>query len=182
MNLILKSRGPDLNDRLRGYATDRFTKVQRFFDRIMQMEVELSEERNPRVKDPYRADATVKTPKETLRAHGSGSDHYAAIDQAADRLEQQVKKLKERRIDRTHRGGNDASGKAAAKGRGEEDEGPVVVQVPMSLTKPLNVEEAVFELDDRGLQFLLFTNAGTMTPSVLYRRGDGTYGLIEHES
>jgi ribosomal subunit interface protein len=186
VNLILKGRGVELNDRLKDYATEKLTRAQRFFDRIIKMEVELSHERNPRVKESHRVEVTVKTPGETLRAHGGGGDYFSAIDQAADRLEAQVRKFKERR---TNRRGPGSAGLAEANLEGvptdaatiDGESGPVIVRTPPPLVKPMTPDEAVFELEERHLQFLLFTNAETMGAGVLYRRPDGTYGLIEHE-
>ena len=179
MNLIVKGRGVELNDRLRGYATDKLTKVQRFFERIIQMEVELSQETNPRVREKHKVDVTVKTPRETLRAHGAGGDYFAAIDQAADRLEVQIKKFKDRLNHRGHQRSTRGEQAPTAPPAEAEDEMPLV-RVPQQVARPMTPEEALLELDARGLQFLLFTNAETMAAGVVFRR-DGGYGLIEHE-
>ena len=183
MNVILKGRGVDLNERLRGYATDKFTRVQRFFERIIKIDVELSQERNPRVKDRHRVEVTVSTPGETLRATGAGADYFAAIDQAADRLETQVKRHKERFQRRVSRTNSHVPDGAAAYVEDAEDvagAGPVIVRGESTLVKPMSPEEAVLELDETGLQFLLFLNSETMHCAVVYHRSDGAYGLIEH--
>jgi putative sigma-54 modulation protein len=177
VNLILRGRGIDLNDRLREYASEKLTRSQRFFERIIKMEVELSEERNPRVKARHRVEVTVKTPGETLRAHGEGTDYFAAIDTAADRLESQVKKFKGRLVNRGHRGNNHLESPMA--GGSDPEDGPVIVRQRQVETKPMTPEEAVLELEQGSLQFLLFVNAETMAPGVLYRRPDGSYGLVE---
>jgi putative sigma-54 modulation protein len=179
VNLIVKGRGVDLNDRLRDYASARFTRAQRFFERIIKMEVEFSEERNPRVKARHKVEVTVKTPGETLRAHGAGTDYFTAIDQASNRLEAQVKKFKGRLIDRGHRADNHLESPRMTRSDG--DERPVIVRQKQTETKPMTPEEAVLELETNGLQFILFTNAETMGAGVLYRRPDGTFGLVEAE-
>ena len=181
MNLILSGRGVDLDDSLRQYAAEKLARVERFFDRIIKMEVELRHERNPRVKDPNRVEIVVKTPKQTLRVHGEGLDHYAAIDVAADRLEMQVKRLKERLKDHHNHHGNNHRA-PVVEADDAEDEGPVIVRVSPPFDKPLTAEEARLELDERGMQFLVFIDAQTMQPSVLYRRPDGDYGLVQAES
>lgn len=181
VNLILSGRGVELDDALREYATEKLTRAQRFFDRIIKMEVELRHERNPRVKDPDRVEITVRTPKETLRVHGEGIDHFAAIDVAADRLEAQVKKHKERLLARNHRESRVAHPEPSTGGSDDEDEEPLIVRVRPTSDKPLMPEEARLELEDRHLQFLMFTNAESMRPAVLFRRDAGDYGLIEHE-
>jgi putative sigma-54 modulation protein len=179
VNLILSGRGVDLDDALREYATEKLTRAQRFFDRIIRIEVELLHERNPRVKDPDRVEVTVKTPRETIRVHGEGLDHFAAIDVAADRLEAQVRKHKERLIGRNH---PNHRVEAVVEGKDEEDDGPRIVRMTPLVDKPLTPEEARMELDDRHLLFFTFMNASSMRPAVIFKRDAGDYGLIEHES
>jgi len=177
VNLILSGRGLALDDRLRQYATDKLSHVERFYDRIIKMEVELRRERTARRTDRHRVEVTVMTPKEILRAHGEGIDHFAAIDIAADRLETQIKKKKEKLRDHAHRNGH-----VQTPPSDETEPGPRIVRLQQLATKPITAEEAVVELDDRALNFLLFTDAETMRASVVYRRADGSFGVVEHES
>lgn len=184
VNLILRTRGTDLNDRLREYAQDKLGRVDRIFGRIIKMEVELACEPNPRVKDGHRVEVTVKAPGETLRAHGGGADFYAAIDQAADRLERQLRRLKGRLTD-NHRGRNNNNGPPldtpeTTVGEDLDGDEPAITRVESPVAKPMAPEEAILELEGRGMQFLLFTDSTTLGACVVYRRADGTYGLIEH--
>jgi putative sigma-54 modulation protein len=178
VNLILSGRGVDLDDSLRRYATEKFSRVQRFFDRIIKMEVELTEERT-RHGVEHRVEVTVATPGDTLRAEGVGVDHFAAIDKVTDRLERQVKRFKNRLI-QSHR----EPKHHLVENDGEidlDDPEPLIVRRTAQLVKPLEPEEARLELESRGLHFLLFTNAETMRPAVIYRRKDD-FGLIEPEN
>ena len=79
----------------------KLAKLLRFDDRILAMDVEFSEERNPRVADPHRVEVTLTTRSGLVRAHANATDPAAAVDQVVDRLERQVKKRKGRRVDRT---------------------------------------------------------------------------------
>src|SRR4029453_16838264 len=88
-------------ERVRARAERKLAKLQRFDDRILAMDVEFSEERNPRVADPHRVEVTLTTRSGLIRAHANATDPAAAVDQVIDRLERQVKKLKGRRVDRT---------------------------------------------------------------------------------
>lgn len=177
MNLILSGRGVDLDDSLRGYATEKLTRVQRFFDRIIKMELELTEERN-RHGVEHRAEVIVRTPRETVRAHGEGPDHFAAIDKVSDRLETQLKRVKGRLTHRNHR---DAKPPLVDTSPAEDaDEESDIVRLPLQVTKPLTPEEARFELESRGLSFVFFTNAESMRPAVIFKRRSG-FGLIEAE-
>ena len=58
----------------------------------------------------------------------------------------------------------------------------MIVRVSAPVDKPLTPEEARLELEDRGMQFLVFVDAETMSPSVLYRRPGGDYGLVQAEN
>jgi len=179
MNLILSGRGVDLDDSLREYATEKLTRVQRLFDRIIKMDVHFDHERNPRVKDPERVEVTVKTATQLLRVHGEGLDHFAAIDVAADRLEAQLRRVKGRLEDRHHRNGDRPEPVTVD----ESDEAELDYEIrPMQLAKPLTPDEARMELESRRLAFLLFTNADTMRATVIYPLDRGGYGLIEHNA
>jgi putative sigma-54 modulation protein len=179
VHLILSGRGIELDEPLRQYATEKLTRVERFFDRIIKMEVELSHERN-RHGPPNRVDVTVKTPLDTLRAHGEGPDHFVAIDKAADRLESQIRRFKDRLVHRSHREHKPPDFAPAVQGASYES-GPHIARRSQQVSKPLTPEEARLELDARGLAFLLFTNAESMGPAVIYRSRDGGYAMIEPE-
>lgn len=101
MHLTVKGRNVDVPDKLRAHAERKLSKVQRFDDRIVSMDVEFSEERNPRVTDAHKVEVTVTTKAQVLRAEASAHDPSAAVDRVIDRLERQIKKLKGRRVDRT---------------------------------------------------------------------------------
>jgi putative sigma-54 modulation protein len=183
MNLILSGRGVDLDEPLRRYATEKLTRIQRFFDRIIKMEAQISEERN-RHGVEHRVEVMVQTPGDTLRAHGEGPDLFAAIDKVADRMETQIRRFKDRLTDHSQHGRRGRRPPDAAPAEIAEvavDPDSEIVRRPAQMTKPLTPEEARLELESRGLAFLFFTNAESMQPSVLYRRKAG-FGLIEHEA
>jgi ribosomal subunit interface protein len=101
MQMTVKGKNTAVPEKLRARAERKLTKLQRFDDRILAMDVEFSEERNPRVADPHRVEVTLTTKAGLVRAHANATDPSAAVDQVVDRLERQVKKLKGRRVDRT---------------------------------------------------------------------------------
>jgi ribosomal subunit interface protein len=101
MQVTVKGKNTTVPEKLRARAERKLTKLQRFDDRILAMDVEFSEERNPRVADPHRVEVTLTTKAGLVRAHANATDPSAAVDQVVDRLERQVKKRKGRRVDRT---------------------------------------------------------------------------------
>lgn len=101
MQVTVKGKNTTVPEKLRARAEHKLAKLQRFDDRILAMDVEFSEERNPRVADPHRVEVTLTTKAGLVRAHANATDPATAVDQVVDRLERQVKKLKGRRVDRT---------------------------------------------------------------------------------
>ena len=101
MQVTVKGKNTAVPEKLRARAERKLAKLERFDDRILAMDVEFSEERNPRVADPHRVEVTMTTKSGLVRAKATASDPAAAVDQVVDRLERQVKKLKGRRMDRT---------------------------------------------------------------------------------
>jgi ribosomal subunit interface protein len=101
MQVTVKGKNTTVPEKVRARAEHKLAKLRRFDDRILAMEVEFSEERNPRVADPHRVEVTLTTKAGLVRAHANATDPATAVDQVVDRLERQVKKLKGRRVDRT---------------------------------------------------------------------------------
>ena len=101
MQVTVKGKNTGVPEKVRARTERKLAKLLRFDDRILAMDVEFSEERNPRVADPHRVEVTLTTKSGLIRAHANATDPSAAVDQVVDRLERQVKKLKGRRVDRT---------------------------------------------------------------------------------
>ncbi|MDH3306237.1 MAG: sigma 54 modulation/S30EA ribosomal C-terminal domain-containing protein, partial [Acidimicrobiia bacterium] len=94
---------------------------------------------------------------------------------AVDRFEQQLRRLKERLVQRSRK----PRVQPVSMVPTEEDGEPEIVRVKQFTMKPMNTEEAVLQLEMLGHDFFFFRNADNDLPSVLYRRRDGAYGLIE---
>lgn len=169
MNVTFTGRGRNVSDKLRDYATEKISKAERFNHDIDNVEVVFREEATPRVVDRHAVEVTAKGKLGVLRATGTGADWFAAIDQAAHRFENQVRKLKDRMVDHNkHKSDPEPVPEAPA---------PEFIDSEPHIVKPLTPAEAVIELEEHHLQFLLFTDATTKRPTVLYRRKDGNWGL-----
>jgi len=173
MQVTVKGKNTDVPEKLRARAERKLAKLQRFDDRILAMDVEFSEERNPRVADPHRVEVTLTTKSGLVRAHANATDPSAAVDQVVDRLERQVKKLKGRRVDRTqHADGVKAmppapppppEGSGEPQGGAPEDrpEGSGEPQAGAPEDRPEGSAEGAGEPQD-----------ATDQAKVVYRRGD----------
>jgi putative sigma-54 modulation protein len=97
MRLQVKGRGVEVTPSLREYAERKLGKLEKQLAEQTQVELELSELRNPSVAASHVAEATIFTKGPTLRAREASPDMKASIDQLVDKLERQVKRYRERR-------------------------------------------------------------------------------------
>ena len=97
MRLQVKGKNVEVTPSIREYAERKLAKLERRLAEQTQVEVELSEQRNPSIAASQVAEATVFTKGPTLRVREASPDMRASIDQLVDKLERQVKRYRERR-------------------------------------------------------------------------------------
>ncbi len=186
MQVTVKGKNVDVPEKVKDQATRKLAKISRFDDRILTMDVEFSEERNPRVADQHRVEVTCTTKAHLIRAEASGADPVSAVDRVVERLERQVKKLKGRRRSRRLHDDQRQAGAPAAPGEAPSgqvtEDGNQIVRFKHVEMKPMTAEEAVTVMDLLGYDFYLFTNVQTDGPAVVYRRRNGDFGLIEPQA
>ncbi|HZD66320.1 MAG TPA: HPF/RaiA family ribosome-associated protein, partial [Acidimicrobiales bacterium] len=113
-------------------------------------------------------------------ARAQAGDALAAVDRVLDKLEHRMEKLKGRLASRSHPHHRGTLGSGTVEdAEADLDGSPQIVRVARSATKPMTPEEATLELDLQSLQFCFFTNAETGRAAVVYRRGDGRFGLMD---
>jgi putative sigma-54 modulation protein len=97
MRLQVKGKNVEVSPAMREYAERKLSKLAKQLADQTQVEVELSEQRNPSIAESHVAEATIFTKGPTLRARESSTDMKASIDQLVDKLERQVKRYSEMR-------------------------------------------------------------------------------------
>jgi ribosomal subunit interface protein len=100
VRITVKGKNLDVPPHVRDEAIAKLSRVQRLFDRFIDMEVVLSEESNPRIQDRVRCEVVLHAKGKYLRAEGAGPDHTTAIDRAEAKLARQVRKLKTKLVDK----------------------------------------------------------------------------------
>jgi putative sigma-54 modulation protein len=175
VRLQVKGKNVEVTDSIRQYAEEKLGKLERQLADPTRVELELAVERNPSISANHVAEATIWTKGPVLRAREASADHKASIDQLVDKLERQVKRYREKR--RRYR--NSTPSEAIPDNAVPMDGEPQVVKTKRFPVKPMSPEEAVLQLELVGHDFFVFQNAETMEVNVVYRRRDGSYGLIE---
>jgi ribosomal subunit interface protein len=94
VDLLVRGRGSRISDQVRRTTEHKLSKIGRFDPRVLRLEVEIIEERNPRVGVSHRVEVTAGTARRTFRAEGAGRDLESALDQVAERLERQISRYR----------------------------------------------------------------------------------------
>ncbi|MGB7069131.1 MAG: ribosome-associated translation inhibitor RaiA [Pyrinomonadaceae bacterium] len=128
----------------------------------------------------HRSEIIVKWRKEVLTAATALSDMYQSLSQSISKIEKQALKLKNKVIDKSHKAKKVSSLKPS---NGSEvaptPNSPRIINARKYAIKPMTVEEAAMQLDDDENQFLVFRTAEDQRISVIYKRKDENYGLIQ---
>jgi ribosomal subunit interface protein len=101
MDVIVRGKHLEVPDGLRTVTERKLAKIDRFTHDVVRVEVEYSEQRNPRIADPDVCTVTVQLKRRVVKAHAAGPRHEVALDLVIGKLEQQMMRIKERRIGRS---------------------------------------------------------------------------------
>ena len=182
MQIVVKGRHMTVNDALRDYAVEKIGKAAKVFDHnTITAEVELYHEKNPSIEKVQIAEVTIYTKGPVIRAKEAATDMHAAIDLVSEKLEVQVRKYKGKMKDRHSAKAAQPPVPAPEIALDEEPAGPTIVKTKTLQVKPMTEEEAMLQMELLGHDFFVFVSSETDLVSVLYRRGDGDYGLIEQK-
>src|SRR5918912_3098246 len=102
MDIVIRGKNVEVSESLRSAALKQMTKLDRFANGFGRAEVDFSEERNPRIADNQVCEVLVHLRGHYLKARAAASEPFAALALVIDKVEHQVKRLKEKRVARTH--------------------------------------------------------------------------------
>ncbi len=179
MNITVTGRNVDVTPALKKYAEDKIGKFGKYLHNITEATVTFSIQ-----KHFHKVDLLIRANGTVLQAEGVTEELYASIDDAYAKLEKQARRLKDKKASRRKSDAGKDKGKmeaGAAVFAEEADEAPedVIITRQDYEMKPMPPEEAAMQLDMDPRDFLVFTNSETGLFSVIYKRRDGNYGLIE---
>ncbi len=184
MDVVIRGKNVKVSKSLRSAAEEHLAKLDRYANGFARAEVDFSEERNPRIAENQRCEVLVHVKGHLLKAHASASEPFAALSAVCDKVEHQVKRLKDKRVAR-HHPRRVRSERVELPALEDEEEGESesqtarIVKTKEFTIKPMTAEEAVLQMDLLGHDFFLFTSSESGRAAVIYRRNDGNFGLIE---
>ena len=157
------------------YVEERLQKLKKYIDNPVDARVILSVEK-------FRNTAEINLMANGLNVNGreEDKDMHLAIDNAIEKIERQLKKRKEKvRGFKTNPSRNGESGEESAAEEGEESPDARVVETRKVVLKPMSIDDAVLEMETTKNRFVIYRDSSTENVSVIYRREDGKFALME---
>lgn len=179
-------RNMEVTDRIQDYVTKKISKLDRYLTGIEEARVDVAYVKSARsANDRQVAQITVRGKGFILRSEERADDVFAAFDTALDKIQRRIERYKGKR----NRGRGD--GRSAAEVTHPEttpveeetnELGPIIARRKRFMLIPMDENEAIEQMELLGHEsFFVFYNVKTNSVNVLYRRREGTYGLIETE-
>ncbi len=214
----MRGRHTDVNDRFRRHVDSKLARFEKLDSKIIQVDVEVSEERNPRQSGQReRVELTVRSKGPVIRAEAAADDRYGALDVALGKLDTRMRRIADRR--KIHHGArtparydgvapmpipmepspltaDEPSIRPEPEPEPEEviatrpdlqetllpipmdGDGPVVVREKCHESTPMDIHQALYEMELVGHDFFLFRDKESGRASVVYRRRGWDYGVI----
>jgi putative sigma-54 modulation protein len=176
----------EVTDRIQDYVTKKISKLDRYLTGIEEARVDVAYVKSARsANDRQVAQITVRGKGFILRSEERADDVFAAFDTALDKIQRRIERYKGKRF-RGRGDGRSAAEVTPAETHPVEEEtgelGPVIARRKRFMLIPMDENEAIEQMELLGHEnFFVFFNVNTNSVNVLYRRRDGTYGLIETE-
>ena len=177
-NVNIQAFNCEVSDDHRKHIEDKVDGLERLWPRVDEAQIRITE-----VRGRYVTEITLISGGMITRGEERSSNLRAAFDTALGKLEQQLRRHKDRELSKRNRRELseelDLNGTSTAPTPAEEDAADNVVRTKRFALKPMAPEEAVLQMDLLGHNFFVFRDAESNQVSVVYKRQDGGYGLIE---
>jgi len=185
VKLDIFTKNLELSDRLNDYVVNKVEKLEKFLDEVDECRVDLSYIKTARnANDRHVAQLTLRGKGFILRSEERSDSMFSAVDAALDKMRRQIRRYKGKRA----HGRGDGQTIAEAidmnypdevEVEAEAEESPVIARRKRFMLVPMDELEAVEQMKLLGHEdFFVFYNANTSEFNVLYKRRDGTYGII----
>lgn len=183
MELQIFSTNMEVTPRLQNYVEKKTARLDRYLPTLTTVQVDLAMENTRSAVQRHVAEITIRDERGTiLRAEERNSDMFAAVDAVIDKLYRQIERYrgKQKRKYRGKAGEVDMGEPLPIAEELEEEDRAIVRQKRFAL-HPMSAEEAIDQMELLGHDFYVFFNSEDSAVNVIYRRRDGTFGLLQPE-
>lgn len=176
MKITLRGKNIEITEAIEEKVSEKLSKLDKYFIVSENVEAKVLVRTYPY---GQKIEVTIPTEYVLLRAEVVDQDLYNAIDLVIDKLEGQIRKYKTR-LNRKSKDNKLAFNLASIEPLEEEEE-DVLVKTKTITPKPMDMEEAIMQMELIGHSFFVYRDTETDAISIVYRRNDGDYGFIETE-
>ena len=176
MNFIISGKNIDVTPGLKSCIEQKLGKLERYFTPETEIIVTLSVE-----KERQKIEVTIPVKGHIIRSEQSSNDMYVSIDLVEEVIERQLRKYKNKLVARNQEGINFKQEFFESEDTSSEDDEIKIIRTKRFGIKPMFPEDACIQMDLLGHDFYVFFNAETEEVNVVYKRKNGTFGLIEPE-
>ena len=175
MRFTISGKNIEVTDGLRSAVTDKLGKLERYFTPETEIIVTMSVE-----KERQKIEVTIPVKGNIIRSEQVSNDMYVSIDLVEEVIERQLRKYKNKLVAKNQEGSNFS--KTLFETEESIEDGEVkIVRTKRFGIKPMYPEDACVQMELLGHNFFVFFNAENEEVNVVYKRKDGSYGLIEPE-
>jgi putative sigma-54 modulation protein len=184
MDVVIVGKHTEVDAALRTLTQEKLNRIEKYAADVRRIDVDYAQHATRRAGDSHTCEILVHVNHHLVKGTASAVDHPVALDVALDKVERQMRRLHERRIDR-RTGARPSTGTNRAAEAPIEDEPPdanarpTIVKTKQFEVKPMDPEEAALQMELLGHDFFVFRSTENGRAAVLYRRRDGALGLIE---
>ncbi len=175
MKYIVIGKNTNVSNSLKEQAIKKLNKIEKFFKSETECHLTFTVEKNRHI-----FEVTIMSKGLFIRGEETTDDMYASIDTVIDKLERQIRKNRTKLGKRIHQEAV-VPDNFMINENIEEEQSFKIKKSKRFAIKPMNVEEAILQMNLLGHNFFVFSNSDTEEVNVVYRRKDGNYGLIEPE-
>ena len=173
MKFVISGKNIDVTEGLKKAVEDKLGKLERYFTSDTEIIVTLSVE-----KERQKIEVTIPVKGTVIRSEQVSNDMYVSIDLVEEVIERQLRKYKNKIVQREQGGG---SFRQEFIEKEAEDEEVRIIRTKQYDLKPMYPEDACVQMEMLGHSFYVFVNAETDQVNVVYKRKGNTYGLLEPE-
>jgi len=174
MKFIIVGRNIDVTPGLRTAVEDKIGKLEKYFTPDTEVHVTLSVE-----KDRQKIEVTIPVKGNIIRSEQVSNDMYVSIDLVEEIIERQLKKYKNKIVDKKQNASSFT--KSFIENDYMDEEEIKIIRSKKFDIKPMYPEDACIQMELLGHNFFVFCNAETDQVNVVYKRKGDTYGIIEPE-
>ena len=177
MEIIIRGDKMQITDAMKDYINEKLGKLEKYLENSDAVRANVI----VKVKNHEQTvEITIPLKSFILRSVETKEDFYAAVDKTIDKLERQVRKNKTKLMAKQNKASYDFNFEKIDFKEEIEDEHKVIKRKTIEV-KPMNEEEAILQMELLNHEFYMYKDSETNKPTVVYKRTDGNYGLIESE-